>query len=610
MQRLFEKHGLTSGLPIRSPEQVKEAFAILFPASALHWEHKIPEAEALLDKPVPYLSASMYRDYLKTGNRSRFEAAHNARRGEMLNLALAEFTEGKGRFTDRLIDAVWAILDEANWILPAHNFRFYDWGRDIHPLPERFGYGEGDEVRYIDLVSASTAASLSMVLYLLRDTFAGVSDAIERRIVTQLDVRIFRPFLDHHMYWMGEEGKRLNNWTPWIVSNVLTCALFWLKEEDRRRALVERSIRILDNYTETYAASGCCDEGPSYWVHAPASYFDCLELLHLLTAGKTDIFSDPFIRRMCEYIADVYLGDGKFVNFADASCVQNIDHHLLARMGDKLGSAKLTRMAGEAANRDIRPLISGSSIYRGITNRTTVLPEGISDTAGHSVFYPDQALLMVRSPATGMVLAGKGGTNGDSHNHNDVGSFILFCQNRPVFIDAGVETYTKTTFSKDRYTLWTMRSSYHNLPDIAGKEQQAGGTFHANTLSHTDETVVFSLKDAYPTDTGIHDYTRSMGLTEDGAVFTDTLSLDRPAEVVWHLMLAEKPEIGQNRFVLREAGCEVHITVSAELEIQVETIPLTDPKLHGEWKQDDLYRLCLRVPKWTDGTFTLEVKSV
>ncbi|MBQ8969943.1 MAG: heparinase II/III family protein, partial [Lachnospiraceae bacterium] len=46
--------------------------------------------------------------------------------------------------------------------------------------------------------------------------------------------------------------------------------------------------------------------------------------------------------------------------------------------------------------------------------------------------------------------------------HNDVGSFTLYKEGKPFLIDLGVETYTKKTFSEDRYEIWTMQSAYHN----------------------------------------------------------------------------------------------------------------------------------------------------
>ena len=39
---------------------------------------------------------------------------------------------------------------------------------------------------------------------------------------------------------------------------------------------------------------------------------------------------------------------------------------------------------------------------------------------------------------------------------------------------AGVGTYTRQTFSSERYTIWTMQSNYHNLPMINGVPQKYG----------------------------------------------------------------------------------------------------------------------------------------
>ena len=66
------------------------------------------------------------------------------------------------------------------------------------------------------------------------------------------------------------------------------------------------------------------------------------------------------------------------------------------------------------------------------------------------------------------VLAAKAGNNADSHNHTDVGSFTVYKDGKPLIIDLGVETYTRKTFSADRYEIWTMQSQFHNLPTFIG----------------------------------------------------------------------------------------------------------------------------------------------
>lgn len=71
----------------------------------------------------------------------------------------------------------------------------------------------------------------------------------------------------------------------------------------------------------------------------------------------------------------------------------------------------------------------------------------------------------------GLYLSAKGGNNGESHNHNDVGSFVLYCDGKPVVIDIGTGVYEKKTFSPQRYEIPQMQSLYHNLPIIGGEGQ-------------------------------------------------------------------------------------------------------------------------------------------
>jgi hypothetical protein len=70
------------------------------------------------------------------------------------------------------------------------------------------------------------------------------------------------------------------------------------------------------------------------------------------------------------------------------------------------------------------------------------------------------------------------------NNHNDVGNFIVFANGRPFVIDVGRPTYTRQTFSSDRYKIWSMQSDYHNLPTVNGQMQEAGRDFMAKGVKY------------------------------------------------------------------------------------------------------------------------------
>ena len=124
--------------------------------------------------------------------------------------------------------------------------------------------------------------------------------------------------------------------------------------------------------------------------------------------------------------------------------------------------------------------------------------EGVSywDCAGASFFEslyfmqfaPKQAVLTLTdaplhvAEVSGYSCCGaKDGNNAESHNHNDIGNFIVYHNNQPVVIDLGRDTYTSKSFSNQRFELMNCRSAYHNVPIINGLEQKDGRKYRADS---------------------------------------------------------------------------------------------------------------------------------
>ncbi|MBR5311664.1 MAG: heparinase II/III family protein [Clostridia bacterium] len=579
------------------------------PAAEFVYPDAVSKAEALLGQPIPALPASLYRQYYENGNRSNYESPYFARRHAMMLLAAAEKTEGKGHFLDLLVDYIWAICEESTWVIPAHNNPRH--GRRER-LVDHFDLGEGDDVHYIDLFSAATGADIAMVYHLLHEELDALTPVITRRMLGLLERRIFHPFqcFQDTMWWKGATGQVLNNWTPWIISNVLTALLLCETDAGRRIEVVRESMEILDRFILFYKSDGGCDEGPGYWGVAGASYFDCLELLWDLSGGKIDVFGDPLIRRMGEYIADVHITGDLYVNFADASHRLGGNSALIARYGRRTASPKLTAFAIELADRktDARALDvgNGSTIYRAFRDPIEPMPEPMTVKPENRTYYDGLEIFIARDETSGLCLAAKGGSNAESHNHNDVGNIVLFRGEHPVFIDAGVEQYTQKTFSSERYTLWTMRSCYHNLPDIGGIEQKPGGSYRSGLAERTADSVTYDLTAAWPADTGIVRFTRESAMTGSAVTVTDMLKLTDAKEVCWYWMCAEKPEIAGNTLYFANAGCRVNFS-GGDFRLTVEEFPLTDGKLLREWRVNSLWRIHLSADTWTDGVMKMEV---
>lgn len=572
----------------------------------------IKRAEQLLTKEYPILIASDYMMFKRDGNRSIYEDKYFPRRGDMLNLAVAEYVEGKGRFTDKLIDLLWMILEETTWVVPAHNPSKPDM---VCPLP----YVYQGKVDYIDLFSATTAASVAWVYYLLKDKLDAVTPIICERVMFELNRRIIDPFMDKEcegkMWWMGVRGNKVNNWNPWILSNVLTVCALTVKDTELRERLVERVLPMLDNFTSVYHDDGGCDEGPSYWTAAGASLFDNLEILYDMTDGYINVYDDPLVKNMGEYEVKVCVDGNRFLNFADSPAKLNPSPALLLRWGECCNSQMMYTYGANRLGGGLSGIGANSGqsyrYFRDLVNPRYEVAEFVAPTK----FWLDGIVIAGtrETPATnkGVFLAFKGGNNDESHNHNDVGTITVFADGQPIFLDAGSGRYTRRTFSSERYTIWAMSSDYHNCATINGVIQKAGRQYAScdHVYNETNGGLSMQLKNAYPAEADIASYVRSAVLDGGVVTVTDNISLNKDGNVAFSYICNMLP---QN---VTDTSFEIHgrtVSFSDKLAYKVETLDKTWPEVAGiprGWDCEELYRVTLSTKsEFKDETFVLTVR--
>jgi hypothetical protein len=66
----------------------------------------VANGEQYLGYKWPNLPATLFLEYARNGNRSRYEHEHFARRNALTDLIIAECVEGKGRFFDDIVNGV------------------------------------------------------------------------------------------------------------------------------------------------------------------------------------------------------------------------------------------------------------------------------------------------------------------------------------------------------------------------------------------------------------------------------------------------------------------------------------------------------------------------
>ncbi|MCA2434378.1 heparinase II/III-family protein [Rhizobium leguminosarum] len=546
----------------------------------------IGEAEETLARAWPLITASDYREFTATGNRSRFEELYFTRRRMLNNLVLGELVEGGARFLPKIVDGIFLIAEESGWQLPAHNA--YERSGARLPLPD-------DSQPVVDLFAAETAALLATVVALLRDELDGISPEITARVEREIEIRILSPYLDRHFWWMGRGEERMNNWTAWISQNVLLTVFSLKTDQPTRHAVVKKALGSLDAFLKDYAEDGACEEGVLYYRHAALCLHGALTILDTVAPGLFGRFwQQPKIRNMAEYIAYMHVAGRYYFNFADSSAVVEPCSAREYLFGRAVGSEMLAEFAASDRAASDNPHLPGEwNLWYRVQELLVgpTLPAAPPHPASRrDIFYPGIGLFVARDRQ--FSLAVKGGNNGEGHNHNDVGSVSLYKNGRPFLIDVGVETYTAKTFSARRYEIWTMQSAFHNLPTFAGVMQSAGEAFGARDVEvgfdEGSARISLDISDAYPPEVQLHSYRRVVSLLRGRHVeIVDTYDGGKPA--VLSLMTCLAPTVGPDRIDLADLGS---IFVEGAGEIEIDEIGVDDARLRSAWPEK-IYRLRL-----------------
>ncbi len=550
----------------------------------------ISAAEKQLGVAWGTLPATVTLRFSRDGDRSEYDRINTERRQRLTTLVMAEVFENRGRFLDEIANGIWAISEQTFW------------GSTAHLSLQKAGVGLPDAREpVVDLFAAETAALLAWTDYLLGARLDTVSPRLRERIRYEVDRRVLTPALERDdFWWMGFGARKIvNNWNPWINSNWLASVLILERDPQRRTRAVYKIMRSLDRFLDPYPADGGCDEGPSYWDRAGGSLFDNLEMLRSATGGRVDIYASPLVGNIARYIYRVYIKDTWFVNTGDAPARVNPDAEVVYRFGARINDPVMQSFGAFIRQR-------GATLGPGGSSPGRVIPAVLlaSEIAGAKaaeplpgqVWLPDLQLMAARmAPETprGLYVSAWGGHNGQSHNHNDVGNFVVFSDGRPVLIDVGVGTYTAKTFSPQRYDIWTMQSAWHNLPTINGVMQKDGEQYAAKNVAFASSgdsvRLDMDIAAAYPADAGVSRWTRSVTLRRASREIEirDDYALARVTEPMrLSLMTPLFTDVttpGEIR--LRETGGTTYVLRydPAKFAASTEEVPITDARLKGAW---------------------------
>lgn len=482
----------------------------------------IENADAIKDNDVPQLLFSQYREFVVNGNRSNFEREYFNRRKNLAFLALALCLTGdKEKYMGRLLDHALAISEEWTWSLPAH-VRWHD--------QQVMSY------RPSDLFCCETGMVMSYLYHILGDELdkeiEGFSEKIRKQALERTAYNmLYTKNIEMVNHWViGEIPK---NWTPWCSANCLITSLLCEKDAAKFAEAAEFFFGLGARFASFYTEDGFCDEGPSYYNKAALMLYEIFAALNSAVPNSMDkIFALPRVKNMFEFVAHIRLGKEHQLCFADAHpkfapafhelipCAFDIDSDIL-----KSASANRTASLGSCGDY----ISAGLSLLFKCPEITDV--ENLKDAP--LSFYDDR-IAILRSDIFSAAL--KVGDNDESHNHNDLGNFTLYCDGEPLIVDAGTPTYARINFSPRRYTLWYTRGAGHNAPVFGDIEQIAGQNDKAQFVNVNENELSCDLSKAYPAAAGVKSFIRTLKFAPSEIVVEDNFELEKSLDAVITLL--------------------------------------------------------------------------
>ncbi|MBZ0298823.1 MAG: heparinase II/III-family protein [Anaerolineae bacterium] len=483
----------------------------------------IQRAEEAAQSPIPVLPATLYLEFKRNGQREGYQEPVRLRRDRHTALTLAECLEHQGRFLDPLMDVTWAICEESSWAYPAHETELADLD---HPIVDLFASLTGSQLAEMDLLLGTELDPL-----------------VGKRIRQEIDRRLITPYLTRHDHWWlyNTADREVNNWTAVCNGNVAIAAIHLEPDPARLAELLARAARSMDDYLSTFDVDGGSTEGPGYWSFGFGNYVLFAQAIEQRSNGRLPFMDGDLIRKVARFPLQSMLSPGKWVNFSDADLEAKFPGSLLAYLAERLDMPELVTLYHEQEQ-------------RAVTARTNELPWSLRGLFWRAAATPNEPVRVIPHPhdwysgmhwmiarydpndPDALVLAAKAGHNGEMHNQNDVGSFIVHVNGEPVVADLGRGRYTRFYFSETRYDHFVCQSFGHSCPVPNGQmqgplsapkrmagnqvgvvtDEMRGRNFYADLLEHRAEDsldlIKMELKHAYPPAADLDSLVRSIAL--------------------------------------------------------------------------------------------------
>lgn len=551
-----------------------------------YWEAvaAMPEAQALvkearesMEKGMPPFVDSLYLHLNKTGVRLPGENMMNARYQYVFRLSLAECIENKGRFVPAIRKGIAELCAQKPWSIPAHDRNLNNYyGRDY----------------YVDLVVATSGNSLAQCLYILGDKLPAETHALAQCAFRE---KVFRPIFrcleeTKPFYWFTVR----NNWNSVCLAGVTGAALTLLTDKEERAYFVAMAEKYHHYGMEGYPDDGYCSEGVGYYNYGFAAYVTLREEVCRATNGQIDFFCLPKFVRLAQYGKNIQIQNNICPAYSDCRIglapADFITDYCARALGQETSPARY-RFPSMTDNLSLH-LIYLFPNPAWPVNMTSEMKKALQETADPLHSRWPLANIFISRPAPDsecrMGVSFKAGHNGESHNHNDVGSYTLAVGEETLAGDMGGPfSYPGDYFDNGSYKYPIKNSFGHPLPVVDGNLQQTGksaqGKILHTAMSQTVDSCLLDLTAAYAQTTSLRQLTRQFVYDRTGKgsfSIEDRYSAEAPiafetaitTRASWKTIGKDMLELTSGKETVR-----IRIEASAPVSFTSETIEVNCP---------------------------------
>lgn len=457
-------------------------------------------------------------------------------------------------YYNNLVEIVWSYCNEYTWAPLGHYNSYYN------RTPADYDPG------LIDIFGASVAFSMAEVKYLFKEKFPQL---LLDRISAEIKRRTIEPYKTRKYFWETHN----NNWTA-VCTGAVGGVLMYEDPEEFYRQL-PRLQASMECYLNSYDDDGMCVEGTAYWGFGFGFFAVYAMLLREFSNGEYDWFKSPKVKAISQFVQKMHLQPNVLAMFSDVN----------AREGYWVG---LQHMLKTVYGDDIESLPSEQATIVAYTHhafsiRSTVYynPGFVGNKLRNGVFTaPVTNYFIKRTDNYGFAF--KGGNHWESHNHQDVGSFILARNNRQYFCDFGyIGPGNWPGYQGDRRNEYFQPSSFsHSVPYFNGIGQGGDDKNKARAVyDEKTQTVYMDFTLGYDRKkhTALKKAERYFTLTDDTIKLRDKFDFENLSEqkITERFVTTIKPRTEGNSVIINDLRltCESDATLNIVEQEYVDQLP-------------------------------------